>query len=157
RSLRIGVCTIRAELRSSSVRKTCCASGATEMAEIYQRQGTTCCCVRPDPLDQTSTSLLRIASAPLIWNLAYVAPEIYNFCCYIENHLATAFLSVLAERGDFRTGRQLPSGCTACRFGKCEYGPRCGWTSAGDSGVRTEDPRTRRGSRRRAQSADQQH
>src|SRR5207244_11574956 len=80
----------------------------------------------PDPLDQTSTSLLRIASAPLIWNLAYVPPEIHNFCCYIENHLATAFLSVLAERGDFRTGRQLPSGCTACRFGKCEYGPRCG-------------------------------
>ena len=102
------------------------ASGATEMAEIYQRQRNDVLLCSPDPLDQTSTSLLRIASAPLIWNLAYVAPKIHNFCCYIENHLATGFLSVLAERGDFRTSRQLQSGCTACRFGKCEYGPRCG-------------------------------
>src|SRR5215831_14859675 len=74
---------------------------------------------RPDPLGQTSTSLLRIAFTRLI-SMSYAAPEMHNFCRYIEKHLASAFLSIVPGRGDFRAGRQLQSGCAAYRFDECE-------------------------------------
>src|SRR5262249_47401227 len=80
----------------------------------------------PDPVGQTPASLLRIAFARLISKLRYAAPEIHNFCRYIAKHLASAFLSILRGRSDFRTGRQLQSGCAAYRFGECECRSRRG-------------------------------
>src|SRR4029453_4289698 len=93
--------------------------------------------------DQTSTRPLRIAGARLISKLPYARPEIHN-CRHTENHRAGAFLSIVAERSDFRTGWQLQGGCAAYRFGECECRPRCGWTA----GNTTEDPRSSRGRRR---------
>ena len=82
---------------------------------IRARRATEPGMIAPNPLDQTSTSLLQIAFPWLIWNLVYATPGIHNFCRHAENRLASACLSFLGERGDFRTGRQLRSGRAAYR------------------------------------------